>query len=157
MLAFHRQGIPVFDYGNNLRQVALDLMVAQPEPGQIGVPVEMRITITNPGRTAARDVVLHSVLPEGLLHRAGHELENVLGTIEAGQSRTLHLTVTPKQVGDLNAQLKLQAKGMNAVEKAVLIRATPALLSLSVLAPPKVEASSSTPSVTFFCVTAYCT
>jgi urocanate hydratase len=24
MLAFHRQGIPVFDYGNNLRQVALD-------------------------------------------------------------------------------------------------------------------------------------
>ena len=24
MLAFQKQGIPVFDYGNNLRQVALD-------------------------------------------------------------------------------------------------------------------------------------
>jgi len=28
MLAFHRQGIPTFDYGNNLRQVALDAGVA---------------------------------------------------------------------------------------------------------------------------------
>jgi urocanate hydratase len=29
MLAFHRQGIPTFDYGNNLRQVALDAGVAE--------------------------------------------------------------------------------------------------------------------------------
>ena len=45
-------------------------------------------------------------LPETLHHRAGHDLENPLGVIEAGQSRTLNLTVTPKQVGDFSAQLR---------------------------------------------------
>src|SRR3954451_9791748 len=57
-----------------VRQAALELTVAPPDPGPVGTPVPIRITITNPGSTPARDVVLQSVLPEGLLHRAGHDL-----------------------------------------------------------------------------------
>jgi hypothetical protein len=75
------------------------------------------------------------------MHRAGHDLENALGTIEPGQSRTLNLTVTPKQVGDFAAQLKLSGKGVKAVEVSARVKATPALLSLAVTAPPAVEAN----------------
>jgi uncharacterized repeat protein (TIGR01451 family) len=126
-----------------VRQTALELTVIPPETVPVGIPVPIRITITNPGSTAARDVVLQSVLPDGLTHRAGHDLENALGVIEPGQSRTLNLTVTPKAVGDFGAQLKLHAKGAKTVETVAKVRATPALLSLSVTAPPAVEANKS--------------
>lgn len=126
-----------------VRQPALELTVAPPEPAPVGTPVPIRITITNPSRTPAREVVLLSTLPDGLAHRAGHDLENSLGVIEAGQSRTLNLTVTPKQVGDFAAQLKLQAKGTKPVEASARVKATPALLSLSVTGPPAVEANKS--------------
>lgn len=126
-----------------IRQAALELAVAQPEPVPVGVPVPIRITITNPGSMPARDVVLQSTLPEGLIHRAGHDLENPLGVIEAGQSRTLNLTVTPKQVGDFAAQVRLVAKSTKPVEATARVKATPALLSLSITSPPAVEANKS--------------
>lgn len=124
-----------------IRQAALELTVAPPEPVPVGTPAPVRITITNPGNSPARDVVLQSSLPDGLAHRAGQDLENALGVIEAGQSRTLNLTVTPNQVGDFAAQLKLHAKGAKSVEATARVKATPALLSLSVTAPPAVEAN----------------
>jgi hypothetical protein len=124
-----------------VHQAALELSIAPTEPVPVGTPIPIRITITNPGNTPARDVVLQSTLPEGLNHRAGHDLENPLGVIEAGQSRTLNLTVTPKQVGDFSAQLRLVAKSAKTVEATARVKATPALLSLSVTAPPAVEAN----------------
>jgi len=124
-----------------VRQAALELSVVPPDPVPVGGPAPIRITITNPGTTPARDVVLQSTLPEGLTHRAGHELENPLGVIEAGQSRTLNLTVTPKQVGDFAAQLRLTAKAAKPVEATARVKSTPALLSLSITAPPAVEAN----------------
>ena len=70
-----------------VRQAALELSVAAPDPGPVGTPIPIHITITNPGSTPARDVVLRSLLPEGLSHRAGHDLENALGVLEPGQTR----------------------------------------------------------------------
>jgi hypothetical protein len=124
-----------------LRQAALELTVVPPEASPVGTAVPVRITITNPGNLAAREVVLQSILPDGLAHRAGHDLENALGTIEAGQSRTLNLTVTPKQVGDFAAQFKLSGKGVKAVQTTARVKASPALLSLAVTSPPAVEAN----------------
>ena len=124
-----------------VRQAALELQVEPPEAVPVGTPVPVRITITNPGNSPARDVVLQSTLPEGLAHRAGNDLENNLGVIEAGQSRTLNLTVTPKVVGDFGVQLKLHAKAAKGVEATVKVKATPALLTLTVTSPPAVEAN----------------
>jgi len=126
-----------------VRQAALELTVAPPDPGPVGTPIPIHITITNPGTTAARDVVLRSLLADGLSHRAGHDLENALGVLEPGQTRTLDLTVTPKQVGEFAAQFKLTAKATKMVETTVKVKATPALLSLAITAPPAVEANKS--------------
>lgn len=124
-----------------IRQAALELTVAPPDAAPVGTPAPIRITITNPGSTPARDVMLQSTLPEGLTHRAGRDLENALGVIEAGQSRTLNLTITPTAVGDFAAQLRLTAKSAKPVEAMARVKATPALLSLAITAPPAVEAN----------------
>jgi Domain of unknown function DUF11/Transglutaminase family, C-terminal ig like domain len=126
-----------------VRQLALELEIAPPEPTPIGTPVPVRITITNPGSTPAREVALQSLLPEGLTHRAGQDLQNEIGTIEPGQSRTLNLTIVPKQVGDFNIQFKLRAKSAKTVESTVRVRGTPDLLTLTVAAPPAITANKS--------------
>ena len=124
-----------------VRQPVLGLSVSPPADAPVGTAVPVRITVTNPGPGAAKDVVLRSLLPDGLSHPAGDDLENSLGTIQAGESKTLNLTVTPKKVGDFTTRVMLSAKGMKPVEEAAKVKATPALLSLAVTAPPAVEAN----------------
>jgi hypothetical protein len=124
-----------------VRQPVLELNVAQTEAAPVGTPVPIRITVTNPGKIPVREVVLQSTLGEGLTHRAGNDLENALGTLEPGQSRTLNLTVTPKQVGDLIAKLAVLGKNAKGAEATAKVKATPALLTLSVTTPPTVEAN----------------
>jgi uncharacterized protein DUF11/transglutaminase superfamily protein len=124
-----------------VRQPVLGLSVGPVDAAPVGTPVPIRITVTNPGNFPVKDVVLQSVLPDGLSHPAGGDLENGMGTLEPGQTKTVNLTVTPKQVGDLSAKVKVHARGMKSVEDVARVKATPALLSLAVTAPPAVEAN----------------
>jgi uncharacterized repeat protein (TIGR01451 family) len=124
-----------------VRQPVVGLAVRGPDPTPAGSPAVIRITVTNPGNRAIKDVVLHSLLPDGLAHPAGSDLENYLGTLEAGQTRTMNLTVTPRRVGDATARIKVSARGAKTVEEPARIRATPALLSLAATVPAAVEAN----------------
>ena len=124
-----------------VRQPVLGLAVKCPDAAPVGTPAVVRITVTNPGAHAVRDVMLHSLLPDGLGHPAGSDLENSLGTLEPGQTRTLNLTVTPKVVGDLTARVKVTGRWAKAVEEPAKVKATPALLSLAATLPAAVEAN----------------
>jgi Transglutaminase family, C-terminal ig like domain/Domain of unknown function DUF11 len=124
-----------------VRQPVLGLAVAPVEAAPVGTPATVRITVTNPGNFPVKDVTLQSVLLDGLTHPAGNDLENSMGTLEAGQTKTVNLTLTPKQVGDLTAKVKVHARGMKSVEDVARVKGTPALLSLSVTNPPAVEAN----------------
>ncbi len=77
------------------KQVAAKITVSIPEPAAIGVPLQVRIGIANPNHAAARDVVLQATFAPGLSHALGKELENALGSIEAGQTRTVPLELIP--------------------------------------------------------------
>lgn len=138
-VAYHARGQNVAEA--KVRLPVLGLAVSPPDAAPMGTAVPIRITVTNPGNFAVKDVVLQSVLPETLHHPAGNDLENSLGTLEPGQTKTVNLTVTPKQVGDLTAKIRVHAKGMKMVEDVARVKATPALLSLAVTAPPAVEAN----------------
>jgi uncharacterized repeat protein (TIGR01451 family) len=124
-----------------VRQPVLGLAVGPVEAAPIGTPATVRITVTNPGNFPVKDVMLQSVLSDGLTHPAGNDLENSMGTLEAGQTKTVNLTLTPKQVGDQTAKVKVHARGMKSVEEVARVKGTPALLSLSVTNPPAVEAN----------------
>lgn len=125
-----------------VRQPVLGLAVAPVDAAPVGTPATVRITVTNPGNFPVKDVILQSILSDGLAHPAGNDLENSMGTLDAGQTKTVNLTLTPKQVGDLTAKVKVHARGMKSIEEVARLKATPALLSLSVTSPPAVPANT---------------
>jgi uncharacterized repeat protein (TIGR01451 family) len=124
-----------------VRQPVLGLTVRPPEACPVGTPAVIRLSVTNAGAIPVKDVMLHSLLPEGLGHPAGNDLENSLGTLEPGTTRTLNLTVTPKAVGDHIAKVKVSGRFAKPVEEGAKVKATPALLSLAATVPPAVEAN----------------
>uniref|UniRef100_A0A7C4LN53 DUF11 domain-containing protein n=1 Tax=Schlesneria paludicola TaxID=360056 RepID=A0A7C4LN53_9PLAN len=79
----------------------LKLRVTAPAEVKIGDEVELVFTISNPGNGDARNVVLRSLLPEGLRHPSGNDLEYVVGDLPAGQSREVPLSVTAVKIGRL--------------------------------------------------------
>ncbi len=97
----------------------LNLEVKGPAGAAVGDAVSLQITLANHGTGAARDVKLQTLLPPGLIHPAGNDLENNLGTLAAGASRTLLLTVTLGQAGDLRPHIRLCAQGLTPIEREV--------------------------------------
>lgn len=59
----------------------------------------VQIEISNPGSGDATNVMLLESLPEGVSHEAGAALEFEVGTLQAGETRTLDLVLTAEQAG----------------------------------------------------------
>ena len=68
-----------------VRQPILGIEVAGTGAATVGTPVTLRMTVTNPGPTPVREIVLQTTLPDGLAHSHGSELERRLGALEPGQ------------------------------------------------------------------------
>jgi hypothetical protein len=123
-----------------VRQPVVQLDVAGAGAATVGTPATLRLTVANPGPGPVRDIVLVTALPDGLAHSAGSDLEKNLGTLEAGQSRVIPLTVTPKKVGELAVRFKLSARGMkDAVEQTAKFTAAPPPITLAAVQSATVE------------------
>ena len=123
-----------------VRLPALTFDVAGGGAATVGTPATLRLTVTNPGTGPVRDIVLQTLLPDGLMHSAGSDLEKNLGALEPGQSRIIPLTVTPKRVGDLAVKFKLTARGMpTAVEETTKFQAAPPPVTLAAVQSAIVE------------------
>lgn len=96
-------------------QLALRL-AAQPRV-MIGNQHIVQVEVSNPGTGDATGVMLLENVPQGVTHEAGPSLEYEIGTLAAGQSRTLELVLTAKQAGKVqnvmvaraDANLEVQA------------------------------------------------
>ncbi|HVK14664.1 MAG TPA: hypothetical protein VM597_38350 [Gemmataceae bacterium] len=127
-----------------VRQPALTFAAAGGGAATVGTPATLRLTVTNPGTSPVRDIVLATALAEGLVHSAGSDLEKNIGTLEPGQSRIIPLTVTPKKVGDLGVKFRLTARGMNtAVEETTRLQAAPPPVALAAVQSAVVEVERS--------------
>ncbi len=58
-----------------------------------GQPASLSITVQNTGSTEMRDVILNTLLSEGLTHPQGNDLEASLGQMAPGESRTISLEI----------------------------------------------------------------
>jgi uncharacterized repeat protein (TIGR01451 family) len=87
------------------------LQIEHSGPAQVlaGDDVIFQIKISNPGTGAATNVVVEEVVPEGLQHFDGRELEYAIGTLRPGESRLL--------------ELKLKAQKPGIVENVIIARA----------------------------------
>lgn len=94
----------------------LDLEVAAPGNVHVGRPATLRATVTNTGRWAARDVVLHVAETENLggFELVGGDAEAddgsfALGDLAAGERRVVEIAFRAEEVGKASATVHLEA------------------------------------------------
>jgi uncharacterized repeat protein (TIGR01451 family) len=122
----------------------LSLAVKGPAEGAVGDAVSLQITLANRGTGAARDVKLQTLLPPGVSHPAGNDLENNLGSLAAGESRNLLLPVTLGQAGDVRTHIRLCGQGLTPVEREVRFHIQDLRIALSAGEPQTQLANSMT-------------
>lgn len=114
---------------------ALEIVAEPPLPVLVGLESRMTITISNPGSGIASGVVLEGLLPEGLTHQAGHELEFDVGALSPGESRTIDLVLATTGPGVHALRLTARADGQIEVSETVKIAVTAPTLELAVQMP----------------------
>jgi uncharacterized repeat protein (TIGR01451 family) len=94
-------------------EVAAATVITRPElslemtaPGEVAVGEQatFHFKVTNTGAADARDVIIRSLLPRGLEHPDGNDVEYPLGRLRAGEVREIELTVLAKEAGQLRSQ-----------------------------------------------------
>jgi uncharacterized repeat protein (TIGR01451 family) len=110
-------------------QPSLAITKTGPESVQVGDQTVFQITVTNNGTGPATNVVLHDKLPAGLKHQQGNDIEADLGTIEAGQTRTIMLAATAVAPGrQMNEAVVSADDGLRATAQATVVVTEPLLV-----------------------------
>jgi uncharacterized repeat protein (TIGR01451 family) len=131
--------------------------IAGPAAGVIGVPVTLQINVTNPGTGPATNVVLSAQFDSGFEHESkANPVELKVGTLNAGETRTVPLTLTARQAGRLVTRITATGDGnlsaraehaMNIQEARLNVTMTgprlryverPALFTIQVVNPTEV-------------------
>ncbi len=94
----------------------LKVSVNIPPEAKIGTVVPMVFSISNPGNGEASNVILRSVIPEGLQHPAGNDLEYTVGKLAPKETREVRLEVTAMKPGRLTHQTIVTGDGNLSVE-----------------------------------------
>ncbi len=99
----------------NVAQLKFD--VAAPQQAAVGMPVEFSFRVKNVGSVPATRVTIRDVLPAGLKHSDGDDLEYEIGQIPAGKSKEVKLTLIAAQSGQTVNRVVVTADG-NVSEEA---------------------------------------
>lgn len=91
------------------RRPTLAVHVHGPDTVVAGRQVVFDVTYVNQGRQPIAGLVLFGYLPQGLKHPMGHNIEAAVGTLPAGASKTIKLTVTAVRAGRYPVAVKVMA------------------------------------------------
>lgn len=86
-----------------------------PQTMMVGDVTTQMVVISNPGTGTARDVVLQAVIPAGLEHARGHQIEMGVGTLAPGETREVKLSLAAVAGGEQT--LVIQAHGAAGLVK----------------------------------------
>src|SRR5262249_40582295 len=93
-------------------QPQLNVSKTGPAAGVVGVPITYQITVTNPGSGPATNVVLSDEFDPGLEHESrANPVELKIGTVGPNETKTIPLTLTPRQLGPLVNRVTATADG----------------------------------------------
>ena len=116
---------------------ALAIAIEQPAAMRIGGEIPVVITVSNPGTGRATGVVLEGVLPEGLAHRAGRELEFDIGSLKPGESRSIDLVLATTGPGMHRMDVGVRADGQLEERQALIVEVTAPTLELTAELPSR--------------------
>jgi len=112
----------------------LKMTIAAPPTGTVNSPIDYQITLTNTGGTMVENIVLTAQFEQVLEHlskanplQLTKQGEPSLASLAPGQSRTVILTLTPRQAGRLTTRVTVTADGglADAGEAAVNVALAP--------------------------------
>jgi uncharacterized repeat protein (TIGR01451 family) len=101
------------------QKAKLQIDVRAPKQAAVGTPVEFNFHIENVGQIPARSVTIRDVLPAGLRHPDGDDLEFNMGDLLAGTSQDVKLVLTAAQAGPTTNRVVVTADGDVAEETEV--------------------------------------
>ncbi|MBS0209043.1 MAG: DUF11 domain-containing protein [Planctomycetes bacterium] len=100
----------------------LTIDVSAPSEALQGETIPYRIKLTNTGTGAANGVVLVDHVPANLEHPAGVDLEQDIGALRPGESRTIDLVMRARAAGEGVNVVAAHAQGGLKVDKQMPIR-----------------------------------
>lgn len=116
---------------------ALRLEASETKPVRIGGDIKVALKVTNPGTGVATGVVIEGVLPDGVTHSAGRELEFDVGQLKPGESRTIDLVLGSRGPGVHGARFAARADGQLESEQQVRLEVTAPTLELTAEMPSR--------------------
>ncbi|MFQ5734116.1 MAG: CARDB domain-containing protein [Planctomycetaceae bacterium] len=104
-----------------------------PRKAKVGQQVTFRFKVTNAGNSTAKDVWLRDIIPDGLKHSAGNDLEYNVGTLAPGKTEDIKLSMTVTRSGEYTNRAVVTAAGGVRIEKttAVTVPATRIVIARS--------------------------
>ena len=110
----------------------LKVEASAPESIELGENVNFEIVVSNIGTGAAYNVALLETIPEGLYHPNGSALDNKLGTLKAGESKRLPLTLKTVAPGKCVNKLSVSADDCDPQEVETALNVTSPKLELGI-------------------------
>ncbi|MCA9051099.1 MAG: OmcB family cysteine-rich outer membrane protein, partial [Planctomycetaceae bacterium] len=115
----------------------LSLDVDGPAEARIGDEVTFRFTIRNQGSGSAQNVILRNVLPEGLTHPEGQDLEYEITELPAGDVRQIELSVVAVKDGVFSNSALVTGPGDTQAQGAAEIRIIGSQLTVERMGPAR--------------------
>ncbi|MGC3970016.1 MAG: hypothetical protein QM775_22630 [Pirellulales bacterium] len=94
----------------------LAIEVSSPRSVMVGDEVPLKIRVFNPGTGAATGVYLTEIVPAGMEHAAGGELEYEIGDLQPGETRELELALRAVKAGPCMNVIQGKGDGRVAAE-----------------------------------------
>src|SRR5690606_1420644 len=110
---------------------AVTMNVDAPRTAQVGEMIEYRFRIRNDSRETLRGLVLRDLIPEGLHHPDGNDLENPIGDLKPGAVFEESLSLKAVQPGTLVNRAILTADGGFQLESVAAVNVGSAKLSVT--------------------------
>jgi len=115
----------------------LAIRMTAPEKVMIGQEQRVKIELRNPGSGDATGVMLFENVPENVKHAAGPALEFEIGTLRAGETRELELSLLAEKAGKVVNVLTARADGNLQVQQQVEFEVIAPALAVSVDGPER--------------------
>ena len=115
----------------------LTLEMTGPDAVKVGDEVELRYVIRNDGSGDASNVILRSVLPPGLKHSEGGDLEYEIESLASGGREVIDLTVIAAEPGSYHTVSEVTASGISADKASTDINIIGSQLTIQRLGPDR--------------------
>jgi len=115
----------------------LTLEMTGPNEVKVGDEVQLRYVISNKGTGDASNVILRSMLPPGLKHSEGGDLEYEIENLRAGDREEINLTVVATEPGRLRTVSEVTTSGVSAAKATTDIDIIGSQLTIQRLGPER--------------------